>query len=622
MTAIEADVRGNFAASSANSQQSVQTGATITASSPGTGVRKAIVAVHGIGDQHTYATIQAVVNQFSGFYPTAVPLGAFHENEGIVALKPPFPSGFAFAEVYWATIPREAAKDAYIIEEAKAWARTIVGRLKLRWKECGGETTYCRDRDFDLMTLILSEMIESIAILDRICFLADRAGLFKFDLRKMMEDYFGDVQVVVDFASLRAKILETFDRTMTAVHTAFPNAEIYIVSHSEGTVVTLLGLLKAYREAHPPAWSKCVRGLMTLGSPIDKHLVLWPSLFGETTPSNAPDQPIEWHNYYDRGDPVGFALDDMRAWLKEHEWTRVFDFREEFDYGYSRYPFPGKAHVDYWNDEAVFRHFIDTVVNKPALSDTPADVTPAAAERQPAQETSRQTPPPTDKSGVSLVTYTVPYLLVLAILGVGAYFFYRAARAFVYPAEADNISGFLVARNVIAIAFLLFGITAASRIPRLTRAAAWRTLGFLIGFAGAALYAYSQVDAENIFLFGFTMRAEGLVMGLACLLVFVASATGTFFPRLGIKPLVIGGVVACTIYLAARVIGAEKTGALWPVAIAMIALLYLWWLAALLFDLIFVWHLYIRNTRLQERIDALIWSKRTAPRMHGKAAMT
>src|SRR5690606_20671018 len=115
---------------------------------------------------------------------------------------------------------------------------------------------------------------------------------------------------------------------------------------------------------------------------------------------------------------------------------------------------------------------------------------------------------------------------------------------------------------------------------------------------------------------------EGLVMGLACLLVFVASATGTFFPRLGIKPLVIGGVVACTIYLAARVIGAEKTGALWPVAIAMIALLYLWLLAPLLFDLIFVWHLYSRNTRLQERIGALIWSKRTAPRMHGTAAMT
>src|SRR5512138_1632057 len=379
MTALEADARGDFAAGSASSQQSVQTGATITASSPGIGVRKAIVAVHGIGDQHTYATIQAVVNQFSGFYPTAVPLGAFHENEGIVALKPPFPSGFAFAEVYWATIPREAAKDAYIIEEAKAWARTIVGRLKLRWKESGAETTYCRERDFDLMTLILSEMIESIAILDRICFLADRAGLFKFDLRKMMEDYFGDVQVVVDFASLRAKILETFDRTMTAVHSAFPNAEIYLVSHSEGTVVTLLGLLKAYREADPPAWAKCVRGLMTLGSPVDKHLVLWPSLFGETPPSSAPDRPIEWHNYYDRGDPVGFALDDMRAWLKDHEWTRVFDFRAEYDYGYSRYPFPGKAHIDYWNDDAVFRHFIDTVVNRPARSDSATESAQTAA---------------------------------------------------------------------------------------------------------------------------------------------------------------------------------------------------------------------------------------------------
>ncbi len=622
MTAIEADVRGNFAANSAPPQQSVQTGATITASSPGSGVQKAIVAVHGIGDQHTYATIQAVVNQFSGFYPTAVPLGAFHENEGIVALKPPFPSGFAFAEVYWATIPREAAKDAYIIEEAKAWARTIVGRLKLRWKECGSEATYCRDRDFDLMALILSEMIESIAILDRICFLADRAGLFKFDLRRMMEDYFGDVQVVVDFASLRAKILETFDRTMSAVHSAFPNAEIYIVAHSEGTVVSLLGLLKAYREANPPAWSKCVRGLMTLGSPIDKHLVLWPHLFGATPPSSAPDERIEWHNYYDRGDPVGFALDDMRKWVNEHEWTRVFDFPAEYDYGYSRYPFPGKAHVDYWHDPAVFRHFIDTVVNRPACADRTAETAQGSANQPVETEAANSTAPPTDKTGVRLVSYAVPYLLVLAIIGVGAYFFYRAARAFVYPSEAEDISGIEVAKNVIAITCLLFGITAASRIPRLTRGAVWHLLGFLIGFAGAALYVCSQVDVEDISLFGRTIRAEHLVMVLTGALILVAYFTGSLFPRLGIKPLVIGGVIACAIYLAARVIGATETGPLWPVAAAMIALLYLWWLAALLFDLSFVWHLYIRNTRLQERIDALIWGKQVAPRMHGKTAVT
>ena len=52
---------------------------------------------------------------------------------------------------------------------------------------------------------------------------------------------------------------------------------------------------------------------MTIGSPIDKHLVLSPELFGEGAPLQSPDRPIDWRNYYDEGDPVGFALDDARA---------------------------------------------------------------------------------------------------------------------------------------------------------------------------------------------------------------------------------------------------------------------------------------------------------------------
>ena len=35
-------------------------------------------------------------------------------------------------------------------------------------------------------------------------------------------------------------------------------------------------------------------------------------------------------------------------------------------------------------------------------------------------------------------------------------------------------------------------------------------------------------------------------------------------------------------------------GPVWPVFLASPAFLYLWWLAILLFDLTFVWHLYIR----------------------------
>lgn len=39
----------------------------------------------------------------------------------------------------------------------------------------------------------------------------------------------------------------------------------------------------------------------------------------------------------------------------------------------------------------------------------------------------------------------------------------------------------------------------------------------------------------------------------------------------------------------------EKRGALWPVFVAILAFLYLWWLSSLLFDLAFVWHRYIRG---------------------------
>jgi hypothetical protein len=49
-------------------------------------------------------------------------------------------------------------------------------------------------------------------------------------------------------------------------------------------------------------------------------------------------------------------------------------------------------------------------------------------------------------------------------------------------------------------------------------------------------------------------------------------------------------------------VGENLTGAIWPVFVAGAAWLYLWWLAALLFDLVFVWHLYIRSSLINRRI--------------------
>lgn len=61
---------------------------------------------------------------------------------------------------------------------------------------------------------MLSEMIQTIAVLDRICYLAERAGLFTFDLRQLLDDYLGDVQIVTEFGDSRTKILDAFRSTM------------------------------------------------------------------------------------------------------------------------------------------------------------------------------------------------------------------------------------------------------------------------------------------------------------------------------------------------------------------------------------------------------------------------
>ena len=100
-----------------------------TAAAPNIDVEKIIVAVHGVGDQHSFATIQSVVNQFCAFHhhPAGVPLGSFHNSRRTFSLPHPYPQDvfgrLAFAEVYWAKIPRTVVDDKHMLEETKKWAR-------------------------------------------------------------------------------------------------------------------------------------------------------------------------------------------------------------------------------------------------------------------------------------------------------------------------------------------------------------------------------------------------------------------------------------------------------------------------------------------------------------------
>ncbi|HEV8125584.1 MAG TPA: hypothetical protein VGP80_15145 [Gemmatimonadales bacterium] len=561
-------------------------------------VTKVVVAVHGVGDQYSFATIQSVVNQFCRFHdqPAAVPLGRFHTGRAPFSISPPFPPGIfdhlAFAEVYWAKIPRAVVSDQHTMEEAKKWAGTLVERVRLNWKQSGIGRGF-HDADFDRIRLVLEEMIQTLAVTERLSYLAERAGLFSFNIRKLLDDYLGDVQIVAEFDTERRKILDAFDETMAQVHKVNKKAELFVIAHSEGTVISLLGLLEAGRKPEPPEWLGQVRGFMTLGSPIDKHLTLWPGLFppGPPSPRAASAVKIQWCNYYDRGDPIGFALDGAREWIAANHWDQVFSFTTADDYGFVRYPFPGKAHVDYWNDQDVFGHFIETVVK---------EAPPGAT--APGRPPEKRRPPGTLQLK-KWSSFVMPYLGLTALLTLGVFILYKAVINATEPATAGNLR--VMVHLVPGVTLMLLGVTVASRVPRLTHSSGWRIFAWLLGLglAGLALRIAEAAHAPQ-FLNDFS--DSNYLFGALALVLLVTAVTA-FRPALGLKPLIMLGTAAvgAVVWYGVSKQGTGEGGAIWPVFLATAAFLYLWWLAALLFDLVFVWHSQIRTSRAVETLTRL-----------------
>jgi hypothetical protein len=446
-----------------------------------------IVAVHGIGEPVRCQTIQAVAYQFCKYFgaPANIPLGRFSAEliapagaagaPGAFMVKtPPDPqlsSGLGFAEVYWADVPRGPAKDLYTLEEAKKWAKTIVERVQALDREETGRLNL-DPKDYLLIAQVIEEMIETTRVLGRLMYLAEKAGLFKFNLNKVLVDYLGDVQVVAEFSNYRAQIVGQFQKVLERVNHDHPKADIHIVSHSEGTVIAFMGLLDALHKpgsrgqsetngpARPP-WVDRVRGIMTIGSPINKHLLLWPELWRDLKNplGPPPDFPIQWRNYYDFGDPIGYRLDTVRTWLHGNGWQSYFAFNpNEDDIGFTRYYFAGKAHNDYWEDEGVFGHFIQTVVKPPKIE-----------ERQDPKTYAR----PSSHFLASLASPTLPYVLSAALVFLGVYLLYKA----VGERLTIDENFFEITKNVCGISYLLIGITVAVRIPRLTRHCGWRLVG-------------------------------------------------------------------------------------------------------------------------------------------------
>jgi hypothetical protein len=574
-------------------------------------VPRTLVAVHGIGDQFNYETVQSVAYRLFDYYdvPGAIPLGKFHQVDGSSGARilkspihPDLPGWIQLAEVYWADIPRGVVDKKYELEEAKKWARTIVARVR------GNAKNYnvLKKTDYVLIETVLEELIDTVAVLERLSYIAEKAGIFKFNIQKMLTDFLNDVQLVTEFRNYRKKIREQFDEVMAEIVKSQPTGEIYLVAHSEGTVITFAGLLRAMASNPHPDWLMRVRGIMTIGSPIDTHILLWPELWEtigrdedepEPRPLNPPklDKPIPWFNYYDYGDPIADSLKTARQWLNDHGCGRVFNIQ---DFPFSRYYFPGKAHIDYWQDAELFGHFLGSTVDIPA--DEKARLSLTADTNSPvySEPPKRFAQPPGTRLRAKLTSYFLPYTLIVGLLFVGTFILYKNITTALRPDGQVPASD--IFSSVLGFALLLGGITVAVRIPRLSQLLRWRAVGLLVFAAAAVLYwnivglrpadaPLSQMFAD----FGITDARVGILI-LSAAIVICCSAVSRIFSFWGVRILLmIGGVIVVWIIISLFT-HAPKHGAIWPVIIAAFAFFYVWWLSALLFDLVFVWHRYIR----------------------------
>jgi len=596
-------------------------------------ITKIVIAIHGVGQQYRSETIRAVAHRFGDGCKPAIPvlpLGYFNIANGSKVRWSQLDtddaalSAIGFAEVFWADIPIALVRSNDTLEDTKAWAHTVVSRAERLYdrKVRANPDAHAKLADCDFRQGIdaVDTLAEGVSVIERLARLAARVGGPKFEVGTLLRDFVGDVQTVTEFPHYRNKILYRFHSALNAIVAGFREVyghdpEIHLVAHSEGTVISLLALLQALSsmEIEDPdgigkpaggAWVAHMHGFMTLGSPIDKHIALWPELWSEfsftstkidgrlTISSTRPGaaavtlpRPIKWRNYFDFGDPVGFRLDAAQRLLKLRR-CEAFEFDTfHHDHGFSRYWLPGKAHVDYWKDAELFRHFIDTVV-KPAPGSAPPEL---------------EAPP--SRPMVDRFAKCVPYVIAFG-LHLAAVATLLAALSLASFGEGAGLVGSLL--PTLALGTLLASLTVAARLPRLVRPGPrWRALALLclgLGMATAWLLlpdslaegigkAFQNLSGTQPASLADTGKLT--ICGAAAATALLAWLIPRAHAPRGRRLLVASGfLLSIGIVLAGR---GGFAGVRLADAAACLPFIYLWWLGIIVFDLAFVWHRYIRQ---------------------------
>ena len=369
---------------------------------------KHIVVVHGMGNQAPNETSLGFMNEFIRALPRenhcvkvdnlieqVLPKSDSSKNTSNSAqqkprksFKPAYlifhhesnPHVISFSEVYWKQIPDHyiCSNKGHLPIPIFTWFRSINTRL-----------FPTADEKFHRSRQVIDNLEKMLRLAKNLF------GYFKKsrEFVHLLERSLGDVQMYAESSEIREVVNERFLSVMSRIdcfknHTlakikedtgdqdlAFENTEIFIVAHSEGSVVAYNSLVQAAECwqndlcKHP--WLPLVRGLVTLGSPLDKHYTIWRNSFRKDR-LNGTDgsrelkekRKIPWFNYWDHSDPAGYALNKLFCSDStgcQTDATRLF--KVEYDKGFTRYPIPGLAHIGYWKDNEIYEHIIDRVMD-------------------------------------------------------------------------------------------------------------------------------------------------------------------------------------------------------------------------------------------------------------------
>lgn len=301
-----------------------------------------------------------------------------------------------FVDVHWADL---LAEDYGVAgQNPVVWTDGLFARL-IRKDEAAERLDQERVPRWAL--LILAKLRETVAL----AHLVGEARAKEVD-ETVFGKYLGDVQVYGEHARTRGRAVRRFHEAMHAVEEAHDRSEkartasnlgparearYTVVAHSLGTVMSFDALLYAHasraervtgvteRDNFPfpgyagdggptgyldTSWIRRVDSFVTLGSPIDKFLLIWwlnyryVDRIDWIDPELRDRKKILHFNYSDENDPVGHHLDVASD--REAYKTR---FEKVEDVVHVRYDMPGKAHIDYWDDRELFTWILRRAVD-------------------------------------------------------------------------------------------------------------------------------------------------------------------------------------------------------------------------------------------------------------------